>query len=124
MLNRSIQIEVSGNKYSIDFPNVGQYIEIENLKMSLTNGMYPQMALSPLKGAYFAIKLVDAISIFSVLVPKMREKLSGVKSYNDLDLVLGKQLVSVYEKQFMKWYQDWMNILLKDEEEIETGATE
>lgn len=107
---------IDGASYNVKFPTVGQYIEIQNLKVALSNGNYEQMALSQFKGLVFSARLIDVISTFSVLVPTLLNDLS-VKSYTNLDPILAKKLVKVFEKDFQPWYQEWLKILFEEDEE-------
>lgn len=111
MLQKQKQIIIEGNTYSIEFPNVGQYLDIENMKMMLTNNTYSALLQSRLRTAYFAIDLVDAISVMYVLIPGLRKDLN-VKNYNELDTFMAKKIVKVYQEQIKPWYDELMNDLL------------
>lgn len=111
MLQKQKQIIIEGNPYNIEFPNVGQYLDIENMKMMLTNNTYSALLQSRLRTAYFAIDLVDAISVMYVLVPGLRKDLN-VKNYNELDTFMAKKIVKVYQEQIKPWYDELMNDLL------------
>jgi len=111
MLQKQKQIIIEGNSYNIEFPNVGQYLDIENMKMMLTNNTYSALLQSRLRTAYFAIDLVDAISVMYILIPGLRKDLN-VKNYNELDTFMAKKIVKVYQEQIKPWYDELMNDLL------------
>lgn len=111
MLQKQKQIIIEGNSYNIEFPNVGQYLDIENMKMMLTNNTYSALLQSRLRTAYFAIDLVDAISVMYILIPGLRKDLN-VKDYNELDTFMAKKIVKVYQEQIKPWYDELMNDLL------------
>lgn len=115
MKQKTIQFTLEGNKYDAKFPNVGQYLDIENMKMALTNNSYSDMIRSGLKTSYFAIDLVDSLSFLYVMVPTLREDLN-VRNYNDLDPFMAKKIVKVYKAQIKPWYDDLMTELLKEED--------
>jgi hypothetical protein len=109
-------LSIEGVSYNAKFPTVGQYIEIQNLKVALSNGNYEQMALSQFKGLTFSARLIDVISTFSVLIPDLLSDLS-VKSYTNLDPIIAKKLLKVFENDFQPWYQEWLKILFEEDEE-------
>lgn len=120
--NNQKLIKFNGNDYIVKFPNVGQIWAIEDNKISFANGKYIEMALSPLKIHIFQLDMIDAISYFSVLAPEMKENL-GIKNWRDLDAEIGKELTSVYKKQFLPWFKPLLDELLKfDEDEPENTA--
>ena len=90
-------ITFRGSDYIVKFPNVGQFIDIENSKMFLTNGKYVDMAISVLKIHAFQLDIIDTISYFSVLIPELKEHL-GIKNWRDLDAETSKELSLAYKK--------------------------
>lgn len=117
--NQQKLIKFNGNDYIVKFPNVGQFIDIENTKMVLSNGKYVEMALSVLKIHIFQLDMIDAIAYFSVLCPEMRENL-GIKNWRDLDTDKAKELTSVYKEQFIPWFKPILDELLKIDEKDES----
>jgi hypothetical protein len=115
MKAKTIQFVLEGVTYNAKFPNVGNYLDIENTRMMLTNNSYADLLRSGLKASWFAVDLVDAISFMLVMVPNLRVDLN-VKNYNDLDPFEAKKIVKVYKKQIKPWYEGLMDELLKDEE--------
>ena len=92
-------------KYTVSFPNVGQFMEIQNLRMALTNNNYPQMCLSITKEAILNLDLIDAISTFAVLIPDLRKQFD-IKNYQDLDMRIAKVLRDVYINEYFVWYDE------------------
>lgn len=117
MIQKSKSISVEGVSYELKFPKVGQYLDIENMKMMLTNGMYADMLQSRVTTAFYAVELVDAISLFYVMIPQLRDDLN-VKNYNELDSFLAKKIVSVYRKQVKEWYDGLLDELLKIDDDF------
>lgn len=118
-------IKFKGNDYIIKFPNVGQMIDIENNKMSLTNGRYADMAMSVLKIQIFQLDITDMISYFAILAPQIKEDL-GLKNWRDMDAKLAKELVSVFKKDFIPWFKPLNNELLvvEEDQELQTESDE
>ena len=112
---KTIFVTIEGNKHEVKFPNVGQLIDIENMKMALTNGQYAEMVKSGLRLHYQILNLVDTISIFSILISELKADLS-VRDYTQLDPFLGKKLVSAYKKDVKVWFDDLLEELMKDDD--------
>lgn len=115
MVNGQKLIDFRGSSYIAKFPNVGQMMDIENMKMTLTNGKYSVMAVSGMKIHLWQLDMVDAISYFSVLCPEMGKDL-GIKNWRDLDADLGKEITLAYVKQFVPWIKPLLDELFKMED--------
>lgn len=115
-MRKTINFKVEGNSYSVNFPNVGQYLDIEQNKMMLTNNGYESLVLSRLKTSLFALDLVDAISFLRVMCPELTKDLNE-KSYLDIDLSKSKTLVTAYKKQIQPEYDAYMLSLMLDNDE-------
>lgn len=115
VLQKTLVFKLDGNQYEMKFPNVGQYMDIENMRIGLTNGAYTDLIRTGLKSAHFQVDLVDAISILYVLVPNLRSDLN-VSNYNELDVFVAKKIVSVYKREIKPWFEALMEELLKDDE--------
>lgn len=97
---------------TVKFPNVGQLMDIESMKMALTNGQYALMIESGTQLATFQLDIADAVSYLSVLVPDLKKEY-GVKNWGALEAKQGKQLVNIYKKQFLPWFKPMMDELTK-----------
>ncbi len=115
VIQKTLIFKLDSATYTLKFPNVGEYMDIENMRIALTNGAYTDMLRTGLKSAHFAVDLVDAMSILYVLAPTLRTDLS-VSNYNDLDLFLAKKVVKAYKEQIKPWFDKIMDELLKDED--------
>jgi hypothetical protein len=105
-----IDLAILGNSYSLDFPNVGQLIDIERLKIKMSGSTYNELLFGTTRQSQLAFTAVEAIATFTVLIPKLKEDLT-LKSLLELPLPRVKELTDVYEKQFYPWYKDWFNII-------------
>ena len=103
MVKRTI-VNICGNDYDIQFPNVGQLQDIEAFKIAFTGGRYVDMALGGLRTQMYALDLADALAYLSVLVPELKHDLK-VKNWRELDPFVGKQIVSDFKNNFLKWYK-------------------
>jgi hypothetical protein len=116
-MNKSVKVKIDGKEYVVSFPNVGQTLEIESMKMALTANKYPEFALSGLRSNVFVADLTDAIATFFVLIPELRANLS-VKSYSELDLLAGAKLVSAYMDDYYPFYQEIMKDIYKYQNKV------
>ena len=96
-----------GREFIVDFPKVGQFLQITSLKNALTDNQYAEMVRGNLQGFDFMLDIVDMIASFSTLIPELRKQLD-VKSYGELDLIEAKKLVQVYSEQYRPWYNEIM----------------
>lgn len=101
---------INGKKYIVKFPNVGQIMDIEDFKMTLSRGKYVELALSPLKIHVFQCDLIDAMSYFTVLSKDIKEDFN-LNNVRDVDLKIGKGLIDIYKEQFIPWFAPIMNEL-------------
>lgn len=103
MVKRTI-VEICGNEYDVQFPNVGQLQDIESFKIAFTGGRYVDMALGGLRTQMYALDLADAIAYLSVLVPELKHDLK-VKSWRELDPFVAKRVITDFKNNFLKWYK-------------------
>ena len=114
MIEREIAITYNDKKFIIKFPNVGQLMDIEALKMALTGGKYGTFAASGIKSMYFVLDMVDAIAFFSVMCPRLKNFIT--EEDTDVDYIQMnpqsiKPLVDIYKKEVMPWYNKMMSEL-------------
>lgn len=123
MIEREISIPFEGKKFSIKFPNVGQMIDIESLKSSLSGNKYGSFAASGIKTMYFALDMIDAISFFSVMCPKLKDFITEEDNvdYTQMKPESVKELVTLYQKFVLPWYSKILEQLYSSSNEsIET----
>lgn len=100
---KSTIVKIKNEDFTVPFPNVGQILEIEALKLALSKESYSGMVFSGTKSSSFALDLVDTIAHLSVLIPTLKDFLQ-IKSFSSIDAFLGKELVIAYKKNFLPWY--------------------
>ena len=121
MIEREITVEYNGKKFQVKFPNVGQMIDIESLKNSLTMGKYGQFAASGVKSMYFILDVVDTIAFMTVMCPKLKNFLTDEdsdKDYTQMKPETVKELVMVYKKQILPWYSNILKFLYNTNEDV------
>lgn len=99
-----------GRDYEVLFPNIGQMMDIEQSKLSLTNNRYVDFALSPLMNHRFIMDYTDAISYLSNLIPTLKKDL-GVEKWGDVQPSMSKAIIDVYKTQFLPWFKPLLDDL-------------
>ena len=106
-LERQKTFNFQGEKVTVKFPNVGQMIDMESLKQSLTGNKYGAMSASGVKSMFYALDMVDAISFLQVCVPSVA-KYYDIKNYTALAPEDIKELVEAYQKELKPWFDKVM----------------
>jgi hypothetical protein len=105
------QIEINGATFEISFPNVGQTLQIEAYRQTISRGQYGNMVLSPTESSSQSLDLIDTIAHFEVLMPKKFKESLKVESITELSLSDAKPLVAAYKTQFLPWFVELLNEL-------------
>ena len=116
-LERKKTFSFSGEKITVDFPNVGQMIDMESLKQSLTGNKYGAMSASGVKSMFYALDMVDALAFFEVMYPKIK-KILGVKSFTEMNPEDMKPVVKAYKEHIAPWYDKLLQDLYSIEENV------
>lgn len=103
MIERSKKITIGEKSFVVNFPNVGQMIDIESMKQSLTGNRYGSMASSGIASMYMALDVVDTIAFLSVCVPDMA-KYYNIQDYATLSADKMNQYVKIYKEELLPWY--------------------
>ena len=120
-MNTQKKVNVLGQDFLIGFPNVSQHMEIEAMKHSLTNGQYGEMVRAGVKTTDRNLDLVDSISVFSVLIPTLKDRL-GDSTWRNMDMKTGLQIAKAYREEYYPWYNEIMTQLDKEYKEISNTA--
>jgi hypothetical protein len=70
-MENKVEIKLGDKTFEIGYPNIGQYVKIEALKQSLTDGRYAIIAFGALKTGTIALDYLDACIYFGVIEPKI-----------------------------------------------------
>jgi len=120
-LERSVTVKIQNNSYTIDFPKMGQVIDIEANKIRYSGGQYAGLVSSGLISTNLALDLIETAATFLILIPELKKDLKIDLLFN-LELPQAMEIVKAYKKQFMPWYikiVDACKELEEDEEEKE-----
>lgn len=118
MITREKSFLFNGIKLIVKFPNVGQMLDIEALKQTLSGNKYGIMASSGVRSMYTALNIIDTFSFFEVTCPRLKAILD-VKSLVELTTEDTKELVKVYLKDIAPWYKEAIDELYNIEFEGE-----
>ena len=100
------EITVKGRKYEIQFPNVGQYYQIEVNKQRLGKGSYNSLIGNPTITAQRALDMIDVEATLSVLCPQLK-----VKSFSELGLKDFKEISDIYMNEVFPFLKEAEKIL-------------
>lgn len=106
-IERHLVLQVKGNSYTIEFPNVGTFQKIESLKQVLSNGMYSGLMSMATTSSSEALDMIDMEAYLSMLAPKLIKDLK-CETFGELGLEDYMELRVAYREQFIPW---WMGIL-------------
>lgn len=109
-MNRTLELNVKGNRYVVEFPNIGRFQQIESIKQVLSKGMYSSLLNTSTISSIEALDMIDMEAYFTVLVPQMVKDLK-CDVMSDLGIEDYLELKQVYQKQFVPWWNDIMKML-------------
>lgn len=112
-IERVKKFNIGEKTFTVNFPNVGQMIDIESMKQALTNNKYGAMAASGVLTAYIVLDAVDAISFFQVCIPDFA-RYYNITNYTDLANEKVKEITDVYRKEIKPWYTKILRSLTEE----------
>lgn len=115
---KELTIKILDNEYKLSIPNVGQFIDIQTMKVRLAGESYDGLFSEYESDKAYAKLLVDLISCYSVLIPAFKDDLN-VESISQLDMIAARDLTHSYMKEFMPWYRSILAYLGSDDEHTE-----
>lgn len=104
-LSRKLFFEFEGREYEIEFPTVGEYIEIENKKIQISKGFWSDLLGTRTISSLRSIQMIECISIISVLCPAILEDMKiDIKNIDILDFA---KVLKLYQSKIQDWYSEW-----------------
>jgi len=122
MPSRDLKIKIGENEYKITFPGIGKIIDMERMKIELTNGTQKDMLFGVGSGPE-AYVLVEMVAAFSILIPDLKKDLL-VTSLLELDPLRIKPVRKQYETVFYPWWKAWQDVLNADDDVVEKQEEE
>lgn len=117
-IQTSIEIKIGDKNYTINYPTVGQTIDIENLKLALSGGLYGQLLNSNHATGVELLNLIDGVAYFSVLAPSFKTDFTADK-FTEMDIFKQKKIVLAFVKKFWPWFRKINDELNKIEEKAD-----
>jgi hypothetical protein len=96
-------VTIGDTTYSIEYPNVGQVLDIENLKILLSGDMYSSLVKSVHKTGLDLLNLIDGVAYFSVLADGFKKKYD-IEKFTAMGGVEQAQIKQAFVKQFWPWF--------------------
>ena len=109
-----LKLVVRGNNYVIKVPTPGDMIDVERMKMALSNGYYGDMMRTSTVSAQESLMVIDIQSHFSILCPDLMKdlKCEDVRKLSTEDY---QELKSVFVKQFIPWWNNWLKLFRSED---------
>ena len=105
-LERIKKFTFKGEEYQIEFPTVGEYMDIENQKLIQSNGQWVNLIKNQTISALRSIQIIECVSILMVLCPKLFANMK-VTSYREIDAIDFIELLTLYNNEINPWYSAW-----------------
>ena len=105
-LERIKKFTFKGEECQIEFPTVGQYLDIENQKLIQSDGQWVNLIKNQTISALRSIQIIECVSILMVLCPKLFKNMK-VLSYKEIDAIDFIELLSIYNNEINPWYTEW-----------------
>ena len=107
-MDRIKKFTIDGRQFTVQFPNVGQIIDLDAMRQALSSNRYGAMAASCVKSSYYALDLIDAISFFQVVCPEVG-RYFDIQNFATIDLVLAEKLLKPWREEIKPWYENTMD---------------
>lgn len=108
-------IKIQGQTFTLEYPNVGQFIDIKVLETKLSQGTIAQLAMGT-PGQVDALLFITTYAHFIVLCPELMKKLK-VDNLLDLSIKDFEEMSKCYLEEIQPW-------LSGIKEEIKEGMNE
>lgn len=103
-------VSIKGKEYTISFPNVGQYYDIEALKQSLGKGYYNALLGNHTKAASDALDMIDIEATVRVLMPDLIKDMK-VSNFRELGIKDFMEIRRIYDKEIFPFLKEVQMIL-------------
>jgi hypothetical protein len=107
--------EDNSREYTIDFPDTGKMLDIELMKIQISDNKYDTLKFSFNTMFVRQALRIDTISTFVILLPELKKDLN-TNSFLRLPFEQMSLLEAMYEEQFLPWYEEWLVVLNKPKE--------
>lgn len=112
-MNEILNFNFKGKGYTIEYPNIGKYRQIDVLKQSLSLGQYGNLFRTMTKQSEESLDMIDVEAYMTVLCPSLLKSLK-IETFSDLSLIDYKELKTAYQDQFIPWWNEIERMLNPD----------
>lgn len=102
-MKTSVNVKIDSQDYEVNYPTVGEKLQIENVKLLLTNNNYGDLARSGHTTALDLLDLVDSVSYFSILIPEIKKSIK-MEDFLTMDPIKAKLMIKAFKK-----YRDFLS---------------
>jgi hypothetical protein len=103
-------LKIKGKTYLVEFPNVGKFRTIENIKQALSGGQYGNLLRSGTVDTERALSMIDVEAYISVLAPQLLKDLK-VDSFSELGIMDFREIEIEFENTFIPWWNKVMKAI-------------
>lgn len=100
-LSNKTKVKIGEKNYEFGYPNVGQILNIETSKMTLSGGIYGELVKSQHKTAVELLNLIDGVSYFSILNPEFGKDFDIV-NFTEMEVLTQKRISAAFVL-YWKW---------------------
>jgi hypothetical protein len=104
-------ITVKQNEYKVTFPNNRGLMAIYSRKAVLSKEMYDALKFGMDGNSRYVAMLIDTIAILEQIMPEQFTKDLNVQNILEGDIIMGAELVRVYQEQLKEWFDQWSDAI-------------
>lgn len=120
-MQKTVDIKIKENVYTVSFPKTGQWLDISNLKARIANGDYNAFVSNDPSMIYAKI-LTDMVATYNVMIPDLKKDMN-IDGLLNLDLIDSKLLLDSYTNTWLPFFNGWMDIITKPTTETPKEAS-
>lgn len=110
MMNEKTILKIGSKEYTVGFPTVGEFYQIEAMKQTLSRGNYTAMVTNPIASSQLALDMIDIEATLTVLCPDLIKDLK-VDSISKLDVRDFKVIRDAYNTAIVPFFKEMMSML-------------
>lgn len=103
MLERKKKFNIGNKTFVVNFPNVGQLIDLESLRLALSGNRYGNMIASGVASMYNALDIIDAISFFQICAPEVGKHFN-IENYMEMQIDELSDIMKAWRNEIQPWY--------------------
>lgn len=123
MIERKKKFTIGKKNFVVEFPNVGQLIDLESLRCALSGNRYGSMIASGVVSMYNALDLIDAISFYQICAPEVG-KYYNIENYTAMQMDEIAELIKAWRTEIQPWYNGVLNEIKAVYDEIKPDEEE